>query len=120
MRHCSILPGLGGLGGLGCLLSSGTSGRASLAAEARTNEAITGLTIAEDGWAGLFDIVTAPSARRRGLGRRMVDGLLHGAWELGAHHAYLQVGADNLAARRLYAHYGFTERYRYWYRGHSD
>ena len=46
MRHCSILPGLGGLGGLGCLLSSGTSGRASLAAEARTNEAIIGLTIA--------------------------------------------------------------------------
>jgi N-acetylglutamate synthase len=80
----------------------------------------TGLTIAEDGWAGLFDIVTAPAARRRGLGRRMVEGLLHAASELGAHHAYLQVGADNLAARRLYAHYGFTERYRYWYRGHSD
>jgi hypothetical protein len=24
------------------------------------------------------------------------------------------------AARRLYAHCGCTERYRYWYRGHSD
>ena len=46
MRHCSMLSGLGGLGGLGCLLRTGTSGRASLAAEARTNKAITGLTIA--------------------------------------------------------------------------
>jgi N-acetylglutamate synthase len=80
----------------------------------------TGLTIAEGDWAGLFDIVTAPAARRQGHGRRIVEGLLHAASELGAHHAYLQVDAGNLAARRLYAHYGFTERYRYWYRGHSD
>ena len=80
----------------------------------------TGLVIVEDGWAGLFDIVTATAARRRGFGRCMVDGLLQAASELGAHQAYLQVDADNLPARRLYAHYGFTERYRYWYRGHSD
>ena len=45
MRHCSMLSGLGGLGGLGCLLSTGTSGRASLAAVARTNEAIASLTV---------------------------------------------------------------------------
>lgn len=80
----------------------------------------TGLTIAEGGWAGLFDIVTAPAARRRGWGRHIVEGLLHAASELGAQQAYLQVDADNVPARRLYAHYGFTERYRYWYRGHPD
>ncbi len=80
----------------------------------------TGLTIVEDGWAGLFDIVTAQAARQRGFGRRIVESLLHGARELGARHAYLQVDANNTPARRLYAHYGFTERYRYWYRGHSD
>lgn len=80
----------------------------------------TGLTIAEGRWAGLFDIVTASAARRRGFGRHMVEGLLHAASELGAQNAYLQVDADNMPARRLYAHYGFTERYSYWYRGHCD
>ncbi len=80
----------------------------------------TGLTIVEDGWAGLFDIVTAPTARRQGLGHLVVQGLLRSAWDIGARNAYLQVGADNLPARALYAQYGFTERYQYWYRGHAD
>ena len=80
----------------------------------------TGLAIVEDGWAGLFDIVTAPTARRQGLGHLVVQGLLRSAWEFGARNAYLQVGADNLPARALYAKYGFTERYQYWYRGHAD
>jgi ribosomal protein S18 acetylase RimI-like enzyme len=80
----------------------------------------TGLTIVEDGWAGLFDIVTAPAARQQGFGRRIVESLLRAALDLGARQAYLQVGATNVAARRLYARYGFRERYQYWYRGHSD
>ena len=80
----------------------------------------TGLTIVEDGWAGLFDIVTAPAARQQGFGRRIVENLLRSAWELGARHAYLQVSADNTPARRLYTHYGFAERYQYWYRGHAE
>ena len=80
----------------------------------------TGLVMVEDGWAGLFDIVTDPAARRQGFGRRLVDSLLCSARELGARNAYLQVDAGNLPARRLYAGYGFVERYRYWYRGHSD
>jgi ribosomal protein S18 acetylase RimI-like enzyme len=80
----------------------------------------TGLVIVEDGWAGLFDIVTAPALRQQGFGRRIVESLLHAAWELGAQQAYLQVGADNTPARRLYARYGFRQCYQYWYRGHSD
>lgn len=80
----------------------------------------TGLTVVEDDWAGLFDIVTAAAARRQGLGRRIVESLLQGATPLGARRAYLQVDAGNIAARRLYAHYGFAERYRYWYRIHPE
>ena len=77
----------------------------------------TGLTIVEDDCAGLFDIVVREDARRRGHARALVTGLLASAWELGARHAYLQVNADNGAARRLYSLFGFEERYMYWYRG---
>jgi ribosomal protein S18 acetylase RimI-like enzyme len=78
----------------------------------------TGLTVVEDGVAGLFDIVTREDARRRGHARRVVSTLLHMAHALGARHAYLQVEAENMAARPLYRSFGFTERYQYWYRAH--
>jgi ribosomal protein S18 acetylase RimI-like enzyme len=77
----------------------------------------TGLTIIEDDCAGLFDIITADEARRQGHARTVVSSLLRHAWELGARHAYLQVQQENVAARRLYARYGFEEKYLYWYRG---
>jgi len=77
----------------------------------------TGLTIVEGESAGLFDIVTHEEARRRGLARRIVAGLLAAAWRLGARHAYLQVQQENFAARRLYSQFGFEEKYLYWYRG---
>lgn len=80
----------------------------------------TGLTIVEDGWAGLFDIVTGTSARRQGYGRQLVHGLLQAAWDLGARRAYLQVTAINTPARNLYLQLGFRERYQYWYRGRPD
>jgi len=79
----------------------------------------TGLTIVEDDCAGLFDIVTDDSARRRGHARSVVGGLLAAAWALGARHAYLQVKVDNEPARRLYRQFGFEERYTYWYRGRT-
>jgi len=78
----------------------------------------TGLTVIEDGVAGLFDVVTHEAARRRGHARRVVSTLLHLAHGLGARHAYLQVEALNMAARPLYRDFGFTERYQYWYRAH--
>jgi len=77
----------------------------------------TGLAIVEDDCAGLFDIVVREEARRRGHARALVQSLLAAAWELGARHAYLQVSADNVSARRLYSQFGFEERYVYWYRG---
>jgi ribosomal protein S18 acetylase RimI-like enzyme len=81
--------------------------------------AATGLTIVEDGHAGLFDIITRDDARGRGHARRLVAALLRVALTLGATRAYLQVQLDNEAARRLYASFGFTQRYTYWYRGRA-
>ncbi len=75
-----------------------------------------GVTIVEDGCAGLFDIITDEAVRRRGHARTIVVGLLRVALELGARHAYLQVKSDNEPARRLYRQFGFEERYEYWYR----
>jgi ribosomal protein S18 acetylase RimI-like enzyme len=77
----------------------------------------TGLTIVEDDCAGLFDIATHEDARRQGHARNIVSSLLRLAYEMGARHAYLQVQQDNESARRLYAQFGFVEKYLYWYRG---
>jgi GNAT superfamily N-acetyltransferase len=77
----------------------------------------TGLTMVEGDCAGLFDIVTREDERRKGYARTIVASLLAAARELGARHAYLQVNAENAPARRLYAQFGFQERYQYWYRG---
>lgn len=77
----------------------------------------TGLAILEDDCVGLFDIITRQAAQRRGHARTVVASLLRNARELGARHAYLQVQDDNVAARRLYAQFGFAQQYLYWYRG---
>lgn len=75
-----------------------------------------GIAAVERGFAGLFDIVTSPSARRQGAGRRLVSHMLHWARTEGAHLAYLQVIAANSPAVALYQHLGFAEAYRYHYR----
>ena len=58
----------------------------------------------------------APRERGKGHGRRVVLSALKWARLRGARQAWLQVEADNLAARRLYETIGFTEVYRYHYR----
>lgn len=75
-----------------------------------------GLAAIERREVGLFDIVTLPSARRRGAARRLVGALLDWAAANGASRAYLQVVATNAPAIALYQRLGFTERYRYHYR----
>jgi ribosomal protein S18 acetylase RimI-like enzyme len=89
----------------------------AVAIESGERVAATGLVVLERDWAGLFDIITAEEARGRGFAREVVRSLLAIAWELGARNAYLQVGAENAVARRLYRQFGFAERYTYWYRG---
>jgi GNAT superfamily N-acetyltransferase len=65
---------------------------------------------------GLFDVLVAPVARRRGLARRLTQSI--GAWGRGhgARSAYLQVVATNIAALPLYAELGFATVYSYAYR----
>jgi len=89
----------------------------AVALKSQSRVLATGLTILEDDCAALFDIIVADDARRQGPARRVVARLLRTAWDLGARHAYLQVQVENVAARRLYAQFGFTESYQYWYRG---
>ncbi|MDQ6423318.1 GNAT family N-acetyltransferase [Paenibacillus sp. LHD-117] len=75
-----------------------------------------GIVIVEDGWAGLYDIVTAPEARGRGYGEQLTRGLFHFAKGLGARMGYLLVVRDNEPANRLYDKLGFEPVYDYWYR----
>jgi len=75
-----------------------------------------GLAVQEDDVVGIFDLVTAPTQRRRGHASALVAAMLHWATAAGARHAYLQVVRDNAPARRLYERLRFTERYHYWYR----
>ncbi len=89
----------------------------ALAVKQRGQVIAAGLTVIEDGCAGLFDIVTHADTRRKGHARLVVASLLQAAWKLGARNAYLQVKSDNKPARGLYKQFGFTERYLYWYRG---
>ncbi|MEM9631125.1 MAG: GNAT family N-acetyltransferase [Pseudomonadota bacterium] len=75
-----------------------------------------GLAVRERGMVGLFDIVVSPEARGKGHGRAATQALMSWGKRGGASHAYLQVHAQNMVARSLYAGLGFTEVYGYHYR----
>lgn len=66
--------------------------------------------------AGLFEVATAPRERGKGHARRLVLSALKWARLKGARDAWLQVEADNEAARKLYTALGFRDLYRYHYR----
>ncbi len=75
-----------------------------------------GLAKLEGDHAGLFALNTVKAWRGRGLGHAIVAALLAEARRRGATKAYLQVPADNAPALALYARFGFTTAYEYWYR----
>jgi ribosomal protein S18 acetylase RimI-like enzyme len=77
----------------------------------------TGLVALEDGLAGIYDLVTAPDARRRGHATLACSWLLAWAWQRGARAAYLQVDGENRPAHAVYRRFGFTTLYTYHYRG---
>jgi ribosomal-protein-alanine N-acetyltransferase len=52
-------------------------------------------------------LAVAPEARRRGLGRALLDAGLAAAAASGAEAMFLEVAADNAAALALYAGAGF-------------
>lgn len=72
------------------------------------------VTEAPDGtrWAGLSAVHVSEENRRKGLARRLCAGLLGWAHERGATRAYVQVLAENDAARRLYESMGFLVHHR--------
>lgn len=75
-----------------------------------------GYAVRERGHVGLFDIVTSPAWRRRGLARRIVRALMRWGAAHGAGRAYLQVVDANAPALALYRRLGFSDAYRYHYR----
>jgi ribosomal protein S18 acetylase RimI-like enzyme len=81
---------------------------------------VAGQIAVQDDLAGLYDIVTDPAMRGRGLAGALSRRLLHAAAAMGALTAYLQVDAGNAPARRIYARLGFADRYAYWYRRPAD
>jgi GNAT superfamily N-acetyltransferase len=76
----------------------------------------TGLGVAENDHAGLFEMATDPAHRRRGLAARVRDGLMEWMADRDVTTAYLQVLKGNRPAERLYGAAGFEARYEYWYR----
>lgn len=70
----------------------------------------------DDRWLGLTDVGVAPAARRTGVASRLTAALAAWGEQQGARRAYLQVEADNDAARALYAGLGFAVHHGYHYR----
>ena len=66
--------------------------------------------------AGVYDVVTAPERRREGLAALLCERMLSTSASEGANTGYLQVGAENHPAQRLYRRLGFTDGYGYHYR----
>jgi GNAT superfamily N-acetyltransferase len=79
-----------------------------------------GQSAAEADLVGLYDVFTHPQARGRGLSRLLCGRLLAQAHAAGARVAYLQVDADNHAARAVYHRLGFADAYAYHYRSPED
>ncbi|MDH4391268.1 MAG: GNAT family N-acetyltransferase [Aquabacterium sp.] len=75
-----------------------------------------GQSAAEADLVGLYDVFTHPQARGRSLSRLLCSRLLAQARAAGARVAYLQVDADNHAARAVYHRLGFADAYAYHYR----
>jgi len=59
--------------------------------------------------AEILTLAVAPDARRQGIAHGLVAGFLVEAARRGAQTAFLEVAADNAAARGLYARAGFAE-----------
>ena len=69
--------------------------------------------------AGIYDMVTAPAFRGRGVATALVQALIAWAREQRASHAFLQVNDDNDPALRVYRRFGFATIYTYHYRARA-
>jgi ribosomal-protein-alanine N-acetyltransferase len=66
-----------------------------------------GLAVTSQAQAWVQNIAVRRDAQRRGIGRALLEALLADAAWGGAGQVLLEVAADNAAAQRLYAAYGF-------------
>lgn len=89
---------------------------AVLAKDAQGEVVAAGLVVIEGRVAGLYDVITAETARGRGHAERVCRHLLAFAASRGATAGYLQVDAANEVARRIYRRLGFADGYAYHYR----
>jgi len=72
--------------------------------------------VQENDLAGIFDLVTGSEFHRKGHAKGLLASTLKWAKQEGAKNAWLQVVAENTAAKYLYESFGFEELYRYSYR----
>ncbi|MBY8877021.1 GNAT family N-acetyltransferase [Actinacidiphila acidipaludis] len=75
-----------------------------------------GRAVVDGPWALFGAVEVDPERRRRGLGTAIMGALARQAAAEGAVAAYLQVEADNAAARVMYDRMGFTDHHGYHYR----
>lgn len=57
----------------------------------------------------ILNLAVAPTGRRHGLGRALVEHVLEALRARGIRHVYLEVRESNAPARALYAGHGFRE-----------
>lgn len=72
-----------------------------------------GMSVVDREMAEIGSILMGPAHRGRGLGRALVETLLHWAVSQGAVRVFLQVEESNAVAIALYRALGFAEVYRY-------
>ncbi|MDT0387063.1 GNAT family N-acetyltransferase [Streptomyces dubilierae] len=72
-----------------------------------------GRCVVDGRWAGFAAVEVDPALRRQGLGTAVMAALARRALDEGASAAWLQVEADNAAARALYAGMGFAAHHAY-------
>lgn len=72
--------------------------------------------VVDNGWLGIFGLVTDTEHRRKGIANSLNRGLVSWGIESGATMAYLQVESHNEPARELYDRLGFIKEYEYHYR----
>lgn len=75
-----------------------------------------GFATLEQGWVGLYDVVTDEQFRNKGYGGKLIRQLLAWAKSEGAAFGYLLVVKANASANRLYDKIGYVDAYDYWYR----
>jgi ribosomal protein S18 acetylase RimI-like enzyme len=74
-----------------------------------------GLAVVLDGYVTFYDIVVDTDERGKGLGRAVMNSLLHWAQQKGATTGALAVDGTNTIANALYEKLGFKTEYDYWY-----